>query len=549
MKLKTLKISNFVGIKNATVSFDKPVTLFAGRNNQGKSTVKDAIEYSLTGLCRAMKFKKDKTFLTHGGNGMATELLYEDHEGAKVIARGGVHHDGDDWGVLHYCLHPSEFITLAAKERAGILSAVLGGGMDEVVKKAIIDHIGDINEMVLAEVKGGQVNLLDVDAFRKEIVEIRRSYKRLIADLPDKPPLLGDYELEEGYDVAKDQVAVKTLAERIQKGSDMLAAAKSMLQTKAEIHELEKAIKQIESDKKDVPNLPRGVSKKKLDDAPVLMVLLEDMLKGSDLKCECPVCSQKTERGQLKAHYDELVKWYDKYKNSVRERTEAELHNQRAETEKQIKEKLLSDAKVRLKDVDIPKGGENLLAQLQNERDQAQARIANFRRFEIDTSAFKEAGRKREGLTELVAECDRIDEALKDGGPVKAAMAAGGQTLPINVKLLNAWGMADLHWFDNGEIHLHGRPIEWASQSERQRAACLMGMALAEVSGVGVAAIDQEFDSFDEPNRNALLGAMTACQLNNVLIFNSTVRDYRQMELPDWLSVFGVEQGKFQRIH
>jgi len=64
---------------------------------------------------------------------MTTELLYNDHEGVEVIARGGVSHNGDNLDVLHYRLNPAEFISLPAKERAKILAAVLGGGLDDVV--------------------------------------------------------------------------------------------------------------------------------------------------------------------------------------------------------------------------------------------------------------------------------------------------------------------------------------------------------------------------------------------------------------------------------
>jgi len=547
MKLKTLRVNHFVGVEEAEIGFDKPVTLFAGRNNQGKSTVKDAIEFSLTGMCRAMKFKKDKTYLHRGDNGMATELLYENHEGVEVITNGS-RRNGDNLDVLHYCLNPAEFISLPAKERAKILAAVLGGGLDDVVKSAIAEHIGNIDETVLAEVKGSGINILDVDAFKKEIVEIRRSYKRLIADLPKKPPLLGDYELEDGYDVTKDREAVKALAERIKNGTDMLADAKAMLQAKAEIADLQKALKHIASDKKTVPSLPRGVSKKKLEDAPSIMLFMEDMLKGSGVNCECPVCAQKTERGKLKAHYDDVVTWYEKYKNVVRKRTEAELHNQRTDTEKQIKETQLKEAKAKLKNKKIPKGGEALLAQLQTERDQAQERIANFRRFEIDTEAFETAGQKREGLKGLVAECDRIDEALKDGGPVKSAIAAGGKTLPINESLLTLWSMSELSWSDNGEIKLGDLPIEYASASEQYRAGCVMGMALAEVSGIGVVALDG-YEILDPDNASAFVAACAKTRINNALIFCSSDKNYTDVQTPEFLGVFQVSQGNVTRIH
>jgi len=226
MQLKHLRIQNFVGVTYAEVTFEKPVSLFVGKNNQGKSTIaKDAPEFALTGKCRAMRFAKDVGNIIRGGDGMLVDLDYIADNGQPVKARRskssvGVNVDGRD--VLHYCLNPADFIALSAKERAKILSEVLGGGMDELVEAAITEHIGDIDPTILSELKASGTNILDVDALRAQIVEQRRSYKRLIEQLPDKPPLLGDYELDSDYDVTKDQAAVKTLADRISKGGILL---------------------------------------------------------------------------------------------------------------------------------------------------------------------------------------------------------------------------------------------------------------------------------------------------------------------------------------
>ena len=48
MKIKRLKIENFRGIIDETVDFDRSMTVFAGRNGGGKSTMLEAIAIMLS---------------------------------------------------------------------------------------------------------------------------------------------------------------------------------------------------------------------------------------------------------------------------------------------------------------------------------------------------------------------------------------------------------------------------------------------------------------------------------------------------------------------
>ncbi len=555
MKLKNLKIHNFVGVKDADIAFKRPVSLFAGRNNQGKSSIKDAILFALTGKARALTKFKDVKLLSHGNNSLAVDLDYETNDGTEINVHrtpSSVSMGIDERAVLRYCLNPAEFIDLPAKERARVLAEVLGGGMDELVKTAIQEHIGDVDQTVLAELRGSGVSLLDLDAFRKQIIEQRRQYKRDIGQLPDKPPLLGDYELDQDYDVIKDRSAIMSLGGRIAKGADLIAEARKMVETQLEITQLTGKIKKLEGGRQEVPSLPAPVSKDKLNMAPIYMSILETVFRdASTPECRCPVCQKVSNADELHKLHDEIAAWYAKYQGKLDECAAAIESNERIEREIATKTSRLETLKANLKEVDLPASSEKWLEELMQQRDEAQKRINSFERFERDMVTFKECGKHRGSLITLVAECDRIDEALKDGGSVRSAIAAGGRTLPINENLLEAWSIPTLSWSDTGEITLIPEraservEIEWASKSERQRAACVMGLALAGVSGVGIAAIDDEFESLDEDNRNALFSAVTACGLKNVLVFVSTNKKLDSHA--DWLEVYHVNQGKISK--
>ncbi len=553
MQLKRLKINKFVGIDDAEVTFEKGVSLFVGRNNQGKSSIKDAVLFAQTGKCRAMRFNKEVGHVMRGTDGMLVELDYVDGNGEERSVKrtkSSVGANVDDSEVLRYCLNPAEFIGLPAKERGKVLSDVLGGGMDDLVKGAIVEHIGDIDKTLLAEVKGSGVNILDLDAFREQIVEQRRSYKRLIEELPDKVPLLGDYDLENEYDVTKDEADVKKLADRIAKGNEIIGEANAMLQLKAQVADLRRDLRHLQEQKKAVPKLPRGVDQNALNLAPVYLSIQETMLKDEAKEphsCLCPVCNSQSARVALLQIHNDLAKWYEKYREKVAERNYAIEQNEELERQYEVKGKLLQEIQAKVHDVPMPDGAEGLLEKLIAERDAAQARIANYQRFEEAAKAFAEAGIRRQKLEKLIAECNRIDEALKDGGPVKAAIAAGGRKLPINESLLRLWDMDELAWSDNGEITLRGLPIEYASDSERYRVACVMGLALADVSGIGIAALDG-FEVLDPNNANAFFEAITECKINNAIICCSTTKDYSHINVPEWLEIFKVENGLLRRI-
>lgn len=549
MQLKNIKITNFVGLPAADIEFDKPVTLFVGKNNQGKSSVKDALEFGFTGKCRAMKKFKDVRNLVRGDNSMAIELGTTDPETGEIKTRrrsvSSVSTNAIDIPIFRYCLNPDDFIRLSANERGKILSEVLGGGLDEVAKSAIAEHIGNIIEALLTEIKHSGVDVLDVDALKKQVVEIRRQYKRDKQALPDSPPVMSHFSLPDNYDVDTDEKAVKVLGERIAKGGELIADAKRQLEIKAELIDIEKKLEEEKGRIKEVPTLPDDVSADDLRMASVYCTIIDELLgssRAANIKCPLSDSSSHKRESYEKRRAD-IDEWLEKYQQKLADIESIGAENKIAGYEIRQLEARRVELNKKSTNVEYKKGSENLLRTLTDERDDLQANIANYRRFKEAEAEYEQAGKDVKKLEELIAECDRIDGALKDGGPVKSAIASGGRNLPINENLLRLWDMAELTWSDNGEIALRDIPIEYASASEKYRAGCVMGLALAEVSGVGIAALDG-FEVLDPDNSNAFFEALEGCKINNVLVFYSSDKDYSQVKIPDWLRVFQVSGGK-----
>jgi len=198
-----------------------------------------------------------------------------------------------------------------------------------------------------------------------------------------------------------------------------------------------------------------------------------------------------------------LDEWLGEYQAKLIEIDSVKAENYLAEQDLRRLESRQKELNQKFKGVEYKNGSEDWLKNLTEQRDTLQANVSNYHRFKTAGDGFELAGKKAKKLDELIEECDRIDEALKDGGPVKSAISAGGRHLPINENLLRVWGFdGTLDWQDNGEIFLGNLPIEYASESERYRAGCVMALALAQVSGVGIVALDG-FEVLDPDNSNA----------------------------------------------
>jgi hypothetical protein len=543
-----LKVKNFVGLQSADLAFEKPVSLFVGRNNQGKSSIRDALLFALTGKCRGLTKFKDVSSLAHNGQkDMAVSLVVDDGTILVRTCKNASEGVADNGSVIPYCLIPQSFIALPAKDRCKLLADVLGGE-ESVVEAAISQHVGDFPEPILKELNLLCVDIHDVDAIRKGIIEIRRQYKRILAELHTEPPNIKEYKLPEGYDPTPDAEAVKALAARIAKGGELLAAVKEQNMAEARILDAKTAIRRAKEAKKPVPDLPPDVDQERLNDTSLWVNVLEKILgSAKNGKCVCPVCDKESPGEILQQRYDALSIWLAQYVAKIAERKAVEVANAKLDAEIEAGEKLIKALSKGLVKVEAPKNGDGLLSSLTAERDALQDKLRTYERYQHDLGVFEQHAKQKPGLEVLIAECNRIDKALEDGGPVKAAIAAGGKKLPINEKLLDAWDMRGLQWSDNGEIALKGRPIEYASDSEKYRAGCVMGLALACVADVGFAALDG-FEILVGDNANGFFDAVEECGLGNIFVFASSAKDYRGVEQNPNMDIFEVVDGKVTRL-
>jgi len=132
MKIE-LKATRFIGIDHAHLVFDAPLNIIMGENAQGKSSLRDAVLYSLGHMVRGIK-KKDndqlgsgsqwKTEFSIGNNrfraSRSTSPKIDDVSGALGVSRK----------ALPFCLDPDLILEAKPKDLQVVLQEVLNAEQD-----------------------------------------------------------------------------------------------------------------------------------------------------------------------------------------------------------------------------------------------------------------------------------------------------------------------------------------------------------------------------------------------------------------------------------
>jgi len=67
MKIQNIDIKNFLALEQATLNLQAPINIIAGANEAGKSSIRDAIQWCLTGQARGLKTHQDQAYLIRQG--------------------------------------------------------------------------------------------------------------------------------------------------------------------------------------------------------------------------------------------------------------------------------------------------------------------------------------------------------------------------------------------------------------------------------------------------------------------------------------------------
>ncbi len=166
MKLQRLIVKDFLGLTEADIDLSRPMNLLIGRNGAGKSSVRDAILYALTGRCRSTDAagRGADSLVRRGAIACSVRLEYDaalpsgDLQG-MVIERG--RNGAGPTGVKGLCpdlaerglsadlvealLDMPHLLRLSARERSEVLSAVISPvvSLEDVQRRAEAMRLSD----------------------------------------------------------------------------------------------------------------------------------------------------------------------------------------------------------------------------------------------------------------------------------------------------------------------------------------------------------------------------------------------------------------------
>lgn len=129
MKLTNLSVQNFLGARAVEVRLTTPVTLFAGKNGAGKSSIQEAVRMALTGEAFRVGLKKDYgALISEGQYSGFVEVGIADNAYSVVLPSGkGAHCDAP---ALSYVLDAQRFAKLDDNERRSFLFGLMGVKLD-----------------------------------------------------------------------------------------------------------------------------------------------------------------------------------------------------------------------------------------------------------------------------------------------------------------------------------------------------------------------------------------------------------------------------------
>jgi hypothetical protein len=139
MKITRISAQNYLGIRAADISIDRPVQLFAGRNGAGKSSLHEAVRHALTGETVRVSLKKEyASLLTDGAESGFVEVVSDG--GAYAVALPSGKGAASSETALPYVLDAQRFASLSPDERRAFLFGLMGlSSSGDAVKKQLAD--------------------------------------------------------------------------------------------------------------------------------------------------------------------------------------------------------------------------------------------------------------------------------------------------------------------------------------------------------------------------------------------------------------------------
>jgi DNA polymerase III delta prime subunit len=529
MKINQIKIEHFLGIQHLNISLDHPITLFAGRNGSGKSSIAEAVRFALVGEHDREKLKKDfKHMITEGQKKGRIELIVEDDAAAIEfncdIAKGPSSKEPYDQ-FLPFTLDPKKFAGLTAIDRRNLLFRLTGcTSTKEDVRKRLEELGCDEKkcERIMPLMRSG------FDAASTEAANMARDSRVIWKSITREAygAMKAQTWTAEAFPLTEDQEKALASSNMLEEVEQKIALSNEKIgglrekyaqlnKIPDEIHALQEQVLTIEALEKTVE-----IQKQNLDqyrtEAEEVRKRASGMVAPNNY--ECPEChaelmfyidelqpykfddkeADKEAQEELPRHEEGLKKLSRAHDSTIQRLNNA---NNAAQKVKELN-KEYDDAPAYGKDIAVL---QTAITQLEETKKKLSAEIDAAKKLQRDAQeADKNTKLAKANHLDAVAWAKIADALAPDGIP---AEILSGALRPINELLSDSakttgWKIPLID--GNIEIEADGRPYRLLSESEKWLVDAMIAEVISNLSGLKMIALDR-FDVLDLPSRSRLI--------------------------------------------
>ncbi|MGP5566302.1 AAA family ATPase [Pseudomonas helleri] len=572
MRIESIYVENFQGLRHANLTLSAPITMVCGLNGAGKSSLKEAVGLAL-GEAARISLKKDWGKLVTEGEKKAQIIIGHDGVASSITLPNGKADRTDVVGqeYLPFVLNPDAFAKLDDKARRALLFALTkSSGKPAVVVEKLLARGADA-----AKVEKIKPLLLSgfnaaMEQAKTYTSESRGAWKGLTGEAygSDKADgwMVTIEPLAEGVpevtqeDLAQALADYNSAVDQISKGDQYLGEQRAQRKNSDNAATKKAALEEVFSQlprrkaKLDATNTDLEGWKEKIASAQVKL----DAHSG-EASCDCPGCGVKlkvvgkgielfkgktADLNKQAAAKLELQKATEAHNLMLR--TQANDQKAVAESEQAGRdlEALAASAGEEVTDAMIQRTVDAIQVQ-RNLRDAATAKVEAMReRIDLITHAEKKAAQAAQHHEDVKAWTLIATALAPDGIPGEIL---SGALKPINdslAKLSTIAGWPAVSIGPDMAITAAGRLYTLLSESERWRCDALIGLAIAQASGLRLVVLDR-FDVLITKARSQLMGLLLSLaksgEIETAIICGSLKE--KPTNLPAQFNAVWIENG------
>lgn len=574
MKIDSIRAENFLGLPKVELVPKAPVVLVLGDNESGKSSLRDTLEWGITGLLPSRRVTTKK-----GGGAVASALPC-----SVALSIGGVAWERNPAGaslqegqlqarfpteMVRALLNSWRFVDLSTKERRDLVRAITAKPekIAEAVKKLVL--ASGLPETTADYVAA--TARADLDGAEKHACDMRVDFKRKREALPAAPTKTVTVA-GKSYDLSGiDLAAIDELLAEIKTERDKLIGRHEVGKLSDSPGVIEA---RLEAADRELFNLsaanPEAVARhaadaqaaeKKLNAArdaysqgKAAKVAAEARVKAiNTLQDACPMCGQSVTAKIVKGLLDREQKDIDK---AVAIMTTAETDGKaaKAEVERLLQAKTDAEKAIRRREElakQVADDKESLevirdFSSIEKAIDELDTRAETGRQLRDAKRSYDQAlalGAKRDDYTKAIDSWDAVAQGLGPKGEIRKLAAEGFDLSAVKAHakvLLGRDIEVDGEW--NITVGKLGEGM--LSESAKYRLGACFAAALAVASGMGFLVLDRA-DVLSNKNRQAMLTWLEglSTQLDTVIVLATSDAE---VDSTDWLDARTIVNGELR---